>query len=154
MIWILLMLLVVGCTENIERDPFLEIADKNISIEIASTPEQRTIGLMKRSSLAENSGMLFIFEDEQPRSFWMKDTFIPLDIIFFDKNFAVVSYIKEMRPCLEDPCPNQIAIGRVDPAEDRLADLPSVATLVRKYSLSVSSEFILPFSFRIFDNGR
>ena len=53
-----------------------------VKAEIADTPEKAEKGLMFRESLAEDAGMLFIFEDEAQRAFWMKNTFINLDIIF------------------------------------------------------------------------
>lgn len=53
-----------------------------VNVEIADTPELRQKGLMQRTELAEDSGMLFVFETDQILSFWMKNTLIPLDIIF------------------------------------------------------------------------
>jgi len=53
-----------------------------LTVEVAKTFEQRTIGLMFRKSLEENHGMLFIFEDEVVRKFWMKNTYISLDLLF------------------------------------------------------------------------
>lgn len=96
-----LLIFLVSCTKN----NVVKINGIKINVEIAETEGERQQGLMFRSELEENEGMLFVFEDEQPRSFWMKNTLIPLDIIFFDKNFSVVSYVENMEPCLEDPCP-------------------------------------------------
>lgn len=61
-----------------------------LSLEIAETPETQTQGLMWRTNMPENSGMLFVFENEQPRTFWMQNTLISLDIIYLDQNFEVV----------------------------------------------------------------
>lgn len=55
-------------------------------VELALTPEQQQIGLMNRTSMDENAGMLFMFEGEAERSFWMKNTLIPLDLIFIKKD--------------------------------------------------------------------
>lgn len=63
----------------------------NFVYEKALTNEQREKGLMFRTSLAKNAGMLFVFEQEDLRNFWMKNTYISLDIIFLDKNFKVVN---------------------------------------------------------------
>lgn len=72
---------------------------KKIKVEIASTPEEKAKGLMYRTSLPENSGMLFIFPYEQKLSFWMKNTYIPLTIGFFDSKFKLLE-TKDMQPHL------------------------------------------------------
>ncbi len=75
-----------------------------VHAEVADTDETRARGLMDREQLDDGAGMLFLFEDAAPRSFWMKNTLIPLDIIFFDAEWKIIS-IKTMTPCLTDPCP-------------------------------------------------
>ena len=80
-------------------------AETVVYAEIADNPVKRTMGLMNRSSLDESTGMLFIFEDEQQRSFWMKDTLIPLDIMFIDSEFNIVD-IQTMQPCKKVICPS------------------------------------------------
>jgi hypothetical protein len=79
--------------------------EKCFSVEIASSREERGKGLMFRESLGDQSGMLFIFQEEGKHSFWMKNTLIPLDIIWMDKNKEVVFIKEDARPCKEDPCP-------------------------------------------------
>jgi len=59
-------------------------------VELAVTPEQQQKGLMNRTSMPENEGMLFMFEGEAERSFWMKNTLIPLDLIFIKKDGTVM----------------------------------------------------------------
>ncbi len=59
------------------------------NIEIAKTPQQLEYGLMFRQSMAEDAGMLFLFDRERVVSMWMKNTYIPLDIIFIDRNGLV-----------------------------------------------------------------
>ena len=80
---------------------------KTVFIEIADdTPEQER-GLMFRKSLGPNSGMLFVYDDLAYRSFWMKNTFIPLDMIFLDNDLKIIDIKKDVQPCLqEDPCPS------------------------------------------------
>lgn len=63
-------------------------------VELALTPEQQEMGLMHRESMPEDSGMLFVFGDEKERAFYMKNTLIPLDMIFIKKN-GVIGYIHE-----------------------------------------------------------
>jgi uncharacterized membrane protein (UPF0127 family) len=68
-----------------------------ITAEIADSPKEREEGLMYVSDLPLNRGMLFVFPDEEYRSFWMKNTYIPLDIIFVDKNGDIIN-IEEAHP--------------------------------------------------------
>lgn len=64
---------------------------KIISVELAETPEQHAHGLMFRKKLKNNEGMLFVFNDEQIREFWMKNTLINLDIGYFDKSKKLIN---------------------------------------------------------------
>ena len=72
-----------------------------IKVEIARTPYQRARGLMYRESLAEDAGMLFIFEREEVQSFWMKNTKISLDIFFINDKGRVVGVIENAEPYSE-----------------------------------------------------
>lgn len=74
------------------------------TVEVAKTEEERSIGLMWRDSMPKNHGMLFTFDEPKDWGFWMKNTLIPLDIIWLDSNFVVVDYVT-MQPCTSDPCP-------------------------------------------------
>jgi len=65
--------------------------------EVASTPEERERGLMYREELPDGTGMLFVFPDSRERSFWMQNTFVPLDIAYMDVNYTIVS-ILAMQP--------------------------------------------------------
>jgi len=68
-----------------------------VEAEVARTEEERAQGLMYRESLAKGKGMLFVFSDSQIRSFWMKNTFIPLDIAYLDAELRIVE-IQAMEP--------------------------------------------------------
>ncbi len=80
-------------------EPWVEVKGKRFYVEIADTVETQTRGLMFRDELAHNRGMLFIFRQEAPRSFWMRNTRIPLDIIYLDRDLRVVSIVHNARPC-------------------------------------------------------
>jgi uncharacterized membrane protein (UPF0127 family) len=80
-----------------EGDPVL------LTVEVADTTEQHQFGLMGRESLPEDSGMAFIFFDDQTGGFWMKNTLIPLSIAYFDIDGTIVR-ILDMEPCKADPC--------------------------------------------------
>ncbi len=73
-----------------------------VPVEVADTQEERQMGLMGRDALAEDAGMLFVFEAEQQLSFWMKDTLIPLSIAFMDSEGRIVD-IQDMQPLDETP---------------------------------------------------
>ena len=102
--------------------------------ELAMTDAQRTKGLMYIEHLDENKGMLFIFDEENIYPFWMKNTLIPLDMIWISKNNEVVFIEKNALPCQENICyniePNRPAIymleinaGMVDKMGISLGDL-------------------------------
>lgn len=76
-----------------------------VRVEVARTPEAWSRGLMGRQTLAGNTGMLFVFPDDTVRTFWMKDTFIALDVVFADATGTIVS-VRTMTPCVREPvCP-------------------------------------------------
>lgn len=76
---------------------WLTVGVHRISAEIASRPEDRNRGLMFRESLPDDHGMLFVFEQEQPLRFWMRNTTIPLSIAFADARGRIV-HIADLEP--------------------------------------------------------
>ncbi len=104
----ILAIIFVLITANVQYGKYVSISfsGKNVSIsaEVADTPYAREKGLMFVKSLPENSGMLFIFDYPQELRFWMKNTLIPLDIIFVSENFTVVNVAENAQPC-SDYCP-------------------------------------------------
>ena len=69
-----------------------------LEVEIARTPQQRSLGLMFRDKIADNEGMLFLWNGAGIRQFWMKDTFISLDILFFDEEGVLVHFEDHTEP--------------------------------------------------------
>jgi len=75
----------------------LTIRQQMIEVQLAATPEQRQIGLMYRKVLPENEGMLFIYQDDAVRCFWMRNTPLPLTAAFIDKQ-GIIVYLTDMQP--------------------------------------------------------
>ena len=75
-------------------------------VELAKTPEDQAQGLMYRESLPEKSGMLFLFPANEVHRFWMKNTMIPLDMIWMDPAGKVLFVSANTPPCKADPCPD------------------------------------------------
>jgi uncharacterized membrane protein (UPF0127 family) len=87
---------------------FITKEGKNIKIdiEIAKTDGERSQGLMYRQMMGEMQGMLFLFDKQEPQSFWMKNTFIALDILYVNEQKEIVSITKMAQPKSESPIPS------------------------------------------------
>ncbi len=81
-------------------------AIKQIDIEKAENDQERAIGMMFRKSMGDTQGMLFLFDEIKPQSFWMKNTFIPLDIIFIDENKKINTIHPNATPHSETSLPS------------------------------------------------
>ena len=111
------VILLTGCTQSTtgssQGQPQLPMKDLRlispsgatliVHAEIASTPSQQEQGLMFRTKIDPDSGMLFPFSQSQRLNFWMKNTIIPMDVLFFDASGSFVSFAT-MSPCTHDPC--------------------------------------------------
>ncbi len=75
----------------------IKVGPHPVAAEVAATPDQRTIGLMYRFSLPADHGMLFVFPEPQPLSFWMRNTYIPLSIAYIDVEGRILNVV-EMAP--------------------------------------------------------
>src|SRR3989344_1122725 len=100
-LFILLLLLLSSCQSKIKQ---VCIDGDCVQVMIADTPRERQHGLMYYKEL--NGGMLFIFEQPSRNTFWMKNTLIPLDIIWMDGNKNIIYIEKEAQSCMQDPCPS------------------------------------------------
>jgi uncharacterized membrane protein (UPF0127 family) len=83
----------------------VDLNGRSWRVAVADTPELRSQGLMRVTDLGDVDGMLFVYEELAPVSFWMKDTVIALDVAFFDGD-GKLFLVLEMEPCREDPCPS------------------------------------------------
>ena len=81
---------------------------KTLDIEIADDNYSRATGLMYRESMEETQGMLFVYQRESIHNFYMKNTYIPLDLIFFDSDSTIVSFQKDAKPLDESLLPSQV----------------------------------------------
>ena len=77
-----------------------------VFVEVPDDLEESMRGLMFRTHLPGNAGMLFAYYDEKPRTFWMKNTLIPLDMIFVDGSSKIIEIKENVPPCAQDECPN------------------------------------------------
>ena len=83
-----------------------QTGDHAFSVEIAATPATRERGLMNRRFMPMDRGMLFEFERDGPVAFWMKNTYIPLDMVFIARNGAVTRIVDRAEPFSETPIPS------------------------------------------------
>jgi len=100
MIQVALIAMLVACGSKLPTAKIV-VSGTPITVEIAATGPDRAQGLMHRDHMAADHGMLFIYPDQKPQSFWMKDTRIPLSIAFADKKGKIVK-ILDMTPYSKD----------------------------------------------------
>jgi uncharacterized protein len=91
-----------GCASG----SWVELSGKHYQVEIADDAAERARGLMFRDELPADHGMLFIHDEQDPQAYWMKNTRIPLDILYFDNDRKLVSQQRDVPPCSAgDQCP-------------------------------------------------
>jgi uncharacterized membrane protein (UPF0127 family) len=94
-----------ACASTAGDGHWVELKGKRFNVEIADDDAERARGLMFRDEMAADHGMLFVHDGEEPLSYWMKNTHIPLDIIYFNHERRLVS-VAHAPPCsLGDQCP-------------------------------------------------
>lgn len=97
-----------------EKEGELFISDKEgtskatINIEVADSEEERNLGLMYRKKMDDNNGMLFVFDNDAPRNFWMKNTYLSLDFIFINSQNEIVNIKKNIAPMSEAGVPSDV----------------------------------------------
>jgi uncharacterized membrane protein (UPF0127 family) len=99
------------CSSCMAAGPYVELKGQRFMVELAETQDKQALGLMFRDSLPQDHGMLFIFPGESRRSFWMKNTRIPLDILYFNSKLELVSMAENARPCRSKSCPGYPSEG-------------------------------------------
>ena len=110
------------------------------SVELAVTPVERKNGLMFRKNLDFDKAMLFVFEREEKHPFWMKNTLIPLDIIWINENKEVVFISENTQPCKEDFCP------AIKPTEDAKYVLEISGGISNKIGVIVGNKITIKYS--------
>ena len=104
-IFALSLLALAGCA-SADGKHWVELAGTRYNVELAQNDDTRARGLMFRDQMDADHGMLFIHEREEPQAYWMKNTRIPLDILYFDSQRRLVSQQRDVPPCSAgDMCP-------------------------------------------------
>jgi uncharacterized membrane protein (UPF0127 family) len=94
----------VGCARSAAVTPLTihtQQGTRTFQVEIAATPQAQERGLMFRRAMADNAGMLFVYGTPQQLTFWMKNTYIPLDLLFIDEGARIVFIHANARPLSE-----------------------------------------------------
>ncbi len=102
-VFVFVMLSLTACAGN---GPTVTINNQTFTVDVADDRDEQIQGLMFVEEMAEDHGMLFLFNRMQPRSFWMKNTKISLDILYFDNNWRFVSGHYQVPPCRARQCPS------------------------------------------------
>lgn len=102
-VFIFLIALVMLSAEGCDAQPKVTILTQSgrevtFQVEVADTPAKRTMGLQYRKELGSDRGMIFLFPSEAPQSFWMKNTPIPLDMIFINRQKKIVGIVEQTVP--------------------------------------------------------
>jgi len=102
---LLILVMIIGSFEfSLPKIQKVCYAKDCFSVELVEDEPSRARGLMYRETLAQDAGMLFIFPEEDNYPFWMKNTLIPLDIIWIDADWKVVHIASAVQPCKSEPC--------------------------------------------------
>jgi uncharacterized membrane protein (UPF0127 family) len=106
-----LLLTILVCGSCTAQDPYVVLKGQRFTVELAETSDKQALGMMFRDHLEDDHGMLFLFPVESRRSFWMKNTRIPLDIFYFDASRQLLNVAENARPCRSRSCPRYLSEG-------------------------------------------
>jgi uncharacterized membrane protein (UPF0127 family) len=140
---LLFVALVVGCSERSPTNGLatttMKIGRETFTLEIANTSAAREHGLMERDSMPADHGMIFVFKAPDELSFWMKNTRIPLDILYLDEHGKVVS-IHQMKPYDRSGVPSdgpakyaiELNVGRASDVGAKVGDVLEIPANARE----------------------
>lgn len=136
LLFIVIILLSIALLPVFKQKSYICCNNECFEIELAKTEHEKAQGLMYRETLEEKKGMIFIYEEEKKYSFWMKNTLIPLDMIWINNNLTIVD-IKQANPCKKDPCSSFI------PKENAQYVLELNQGISQKYGIHIGDQCIL-----------
>ena len=113
------ILVAIGLSSGFSRDSKaageadIQVDTTRFHVEIAQTHQERQQGLMFRTQLPADHGMLFIQPQAAPTAFWMKNTYIPLDLLYFDNAGRLQEIHAKVPPCTVPDCPSYVSNGPI-----------------------------------------
>ncbi len=119
------------------------LSGTSLNIMLARTYEEKALGLMYYPSLEENRGMLFVYSAPRSMSFWMKNTMIPLDLIFFSPDLEITEWIKNMQPGYGSP---EVTLPRYKSTGPAQYALELNAGMIDKLGLKVGDRLDIPLT--------
>ncbi len=128
----MLLFILMACVSG----PYVEIGGTKVSVEVPETPAEMAKGLMYKEHLDDDAGMLFVFDKAGIHSFWMKNTLIPLDMIFIDSDNKIVD-IMTAEPCEKASCKSY------SPKTDSKYVLEVNAGFAEKHNIEIGDEVML-----------
>ena len=120
-----------GCPEKSKSAPLTLPDGRRLSVELVDTPDARTKGLMFRTALPEDYGMLFVFAREMPLTFWMKNTLVPLDMVFIGSDRTITRIHRAVKA------------STLDTPEDRIARAGGVGQFVLELPAGAAERYRL-----------
>lgn len=110
-LWLLALVALACSACTATQAPWVELKGQRYEVELAMDDASRMRGLMFRDHLPDGHGMFFVFDRQEPQAFWMRNTRIPLDILYFDDALRLVSVAAGAPPCTTQACPSYPSKG-------------------------------------------